>query len=263
MIARASQDHPPEPGATPKLPLVRLRVDYTGFSTINAQRFGQRFVNKVWPARRRNCSSIQLDTIPGHVTTRSPDHLTPCHHTCPRWPTRRTCSSGTRRQSGGGLSKLHDEGWRSSRRLPAPCVPCPLPPHEAHATCYDSEPGVCSAVKCGHWTSSALPPSLPPYRAKVEGQQGDEGDEVLRPEALDQQRIEDLVASNLQVGTGMAPYLDRDGNAALPPHFLHPTCGHDSSEALGGSQIMAHMDAAVLDASSMWLPLTREGGRRQ
>ena len=47
MIARASQEHPPEPGATPKLPLVRLRVDYTGFSTINAQRFGQRFVNKV------------------------------------------------------------------------------------------------------------------------------------------------------------------------------------------------------------------------
>ncbi len=31
----------------PLLPLVRLRVDYTGFSTINAQRFGQRFVGKV------------------------------------------------------------------------------------------------------------------------------------------------------------------------------------------------------------------------
>jgi hypothetical protein len=29
------------------LPLVRLRVDYTGFSTINAQRFGQQFVGKV------------------------------------------------------------------------------------------------------------------------------------------------------------------------------------------------------------------------
>ena len=29
------------------LPLIRLRVDYTGFSTINAQRFGQRFVGKV------------------------------------------------------------------------------------------------------------------------------------------------------------------------------------------------------------------------
>ena len=31
----------------PLLPLVRLRVDYTGFSTINAQRFGQQFVGKV------------------------------------------------------------------------------------------------------------------------------------------------------------------------------------------------------------------------
>ncbi|BDA49205.1 Double-strand break repair protein MRE11 [Coccomyxa sp. Obi] len=30
-----------------KLPLVRLRVDYTGFSTINAQRFGQKFVGRV------------------------------------------------------------------------------------------------------------------------------------------------------------------------------------------------------------------------
>ncbi|GMH38267.1 hypothetical protein BSKO_06151 [Bryopsis sp. KO-2023] len=29
------------------LPIVRLRVDYTGFSTINSQRFGQKFVNKV------------------------------------------------------------------------------------------------------------------------------------------------------------------------------------------------------------------------
>jgi double-strand break repair protein MRE11 len=29
------------------LPLVRLRVDYTGFGTINSQRFGQKFVGKV------------------------------------------------------------------------------------------------------------------------------------------------------------------------------------------------------------------------
>ena len=28
-------------------PLLRLRIDYTGYSTCNAQRFGQRFVNKV------------------------------------------------------------------------------------------------------------------------------------------------------------------------------------------------------------------------
>ena len=32
---------------TPTLPLIRLRVDYTGFSTINTQRFGQKFVGKV------------------------------------------------------------------------------------------------------------------------------------------------------------------------------------------------------------------------
>lgn len=28
-------------------PLIRLRVDYSGFTTINSQRFGQRFVGKV------------------------------------------------------------------------------------------------------------------------------------------------------------------------------------------------------------------------
>ncbi|PSC71365.1 Double-strand break repair MRE11 [Micractinium conductrix] len=31
----------------PELPLIRLRVDYSGFSTINTQRFGQKFVGKV------------------------------------------------------------------------------------------------------------------------------------------------------------------------------------------------------------------------
>lgn len=30
-----------------KLPLIRVRVDYTGFSTIHTLRFGQRFVNRV------------------------------------------------------------------------------------------------------------------------------------------------------------------------------------------------------------------------
>lgn len=44
MIARAVRGRPP---ASPKLPLVRLRVDYTGFSTINTQRFGTRFVGQV------------------------------------------------------------------------------------------------------------------------------------------------------------------------------------------------------------------------
>ena len=35
----------PEP--PPKLPLIRLRVDYTGYSTCNPQKFGQRFVDRV------------------------------------------------------------------------------------------------------------------------------------------------------------------------------------------------------------------------
>eukprot|EP00192_Tetraselmis_astigmatica_P007580 CAMPEP_0117669346 /NCGR_PEP_ID=MMETSP0804-20121206/12080_1 /TAXON_ID=1074897 /ORGANISM="Tetraselmis astigmatica, Strain CCMP880" /LENGTH=749 /DNA_ID=CAMNT_0005477391 /DNA_START=78 /DNA_END=2327 /DNA_ORIENTATION=+ len=35
------------PPNNPMLPLVRLKVDYTGFSTINVQRFGQQFVGKV------------------------------------------------------------------------------------------------------------------------------------------------------------------------------------------------------------------------
>jgi double-strand break repair protein MRE11 len=43
--AAASGAPPPQP----LLPLVRLRVDYTGYSTINSQRFGQKFVNKVGP----------------------------------------------------------------------------------------------------------------------------------------------------------------------------------------------------------------------
>jgi double-strand break repair protein MRE11 len=43
MIARAVRGRGP---ASPKLPLVRLRVDYTGFSTINTQRFGSTFVGR-------------------------------------------------------------------------------------------------------------------------------------------------------------------------------------------------------------------------
>jgi hypothetical protein len=44
MIEEATRTRNPR---TPELPLVRLRVDYTGFSTINTQRFGQKFVGKV------------------------------------------------------------------------------------------------------------------------------------------------------------------------------------------------------------------------
>ncbi|KAA3467601.1 double-strand break repair protein MRE11 [Gossypium australe] len=34
-------------GSEPKLPLVRVKVDYSGFMTINPQRFGQKYVGKV------------------------------------------------------------------------------------------------------------------------------------------------------------------------------------------------------------------------
>lgn len=45
MVAKSTRSQ--KGSRTPQLPLVRLRVDYTGFSTINTQRFGQRFVGKV------------------------------------------------------------------------------------------------------------------------------------------------------------------------------------------------------------------------
>ena len=47
MIAQARSEDPTPAGTTPRLPIIRLRVDYTGFNTINSQRFGQRFVGKV------------------------------------------------------------------------------------------------------------------------------------------------------------------------------------------------------------------------
>ncbi|GLC63182.1 meiotic recombination [Pleodorina starrii] len=43
----ASGGGAPGSEGAPRLPLIRLRVDYTGFSTVNAQRLGQRFVGKV------------------------------------------------------------------------------------------------------------------------------------------------------------------------------------------------------------------------
>lgn len=44
MIERAQRSRST---SSPELPLVRLRVDYTGFSTVNTQRFGARFVGRV------------------------------------------------------------------------------------------------------------------------------------------------------------------------------------------------------------------------
>ncbi|GAX85793.1 hypothetical protein CEUSTIGMA_g13208.t1 [Chlamydomonas eustigma] len=124
MIERASLDNPSEPGVAPKLPLVRLRVDYTGFSTINAQRFGHKFVNKV-----ANPQDILI--------------------------------------------------W-----------------HKAAAR-----------------------------RVKSEGAQLYESEELLRPEALDQQRIEDLVASNLKaslrvlheddLATALHNFVEKDEKQAL------------------------------------------------
>jgi hypothetical protein len=39
--------HAGQEQSPPKLPLIRLRVDYTGFSTVHTLRFGQKFVNRV------------------------------------------------------------------------------------------------------------------------------------------------------------------------------------------------------------------------
>lgn len=55
LIEEAREEHPPPaplPGQTltlvhPEQVLVRLKVEYTGFFTINNQRFGQRFVGQV------------------------------------------------------------------------------------------------------------------------------------------------------------------------------------------------------------------------
>ena len=44
LVDQAAQENPHLQAV---LPLVRLKVDYTGFSTINVQRFGQRFLKKV------------------------------------------------------------------------------------------------------------------------------------------------------------------------------------------------------------------------
>ena len=45
MLNLLAQDQ--DPSLKEKLPLVRLRVNYTGFTTINTQRFGQKFVGRV------------------------------------------------------------------------------------------------------------------------------------------------------------------------------------------------------------------------
>lgn len=69
---------------SPELPLVRLRVDYTGFSTINPQVFAQKFVNKVanpqdilmWqkPVRRRDRpGNVALQQMPTAADARLED----------------------------------------------------------------------------------------------------------------------------------------------------------------------------------------------
>jgi double-strand break repair protein MRE11 len=45
MIAKAEEETRGTPA--PKQPLIRLKVEYAGYETINPQRFGQRFVGKV------------------------------------------------------------------------------------------------------------------------------------------------------------------------------------------------------------------------
>lgn len=47
LLVKALQEFPPMHGGPALLPVIRLRVNYTGYSTINAQRFGQKYVGKV------------------------------------------------------------------------------------------------------------------------------------------------------------------------------------------------------------------------
>lgn len=47
LIEKSSQPTATASRSEPKLPLVRIKVDYSGFSTINPQRFGQKYVGKV------------------------------------------------------------------------------------------------------------------------------------------------------------------------------------------------------------------------
>ena len=57
-----------------RLPLIRLRVDYTGYSTIHSQRFGQQFVNKVanpndillWSKSAAKCASMPMPAVNKH-----------------------------------------------------------------------------------------------------------------------------------------------------------------------------------------------------
>jgi double-strand break repair protein MRE11 len=47
MISKALEDLPPSMNKATTKPLIRLKVEYSGFSTVNPQRFGQRFVGRV------------------------------------------------------------------------------------------------------------------------------------------------------------------------------------------------------------------------
>lgn len=70
-------------GRPARLPLVRLRVDYTGFTTIHTLRFGQRFVNRVanpndillWHKTTERCRKLPCRGAPSHVNgTGQPGH---------------------------------------------------------------------------------------------------------------------------------------------------------------------------------------------
>jgi double-strand break repair protein MRE11 len=47
MISKALEDIPPTMNKATTKPLIRLKVEYSGFSTVNPSRFGQRFVGRV------------------------------------------------------------------------------------------------------------------------------------------------------------------------------------------------------------------------
>lgn len=47
MIETAQKQFPKQNPKMPTIPLIRLKVEYNGFSTVNPSRFGQRYVGRV------------------------------------------------------------------------------------------------------------------------------------------------------------------------------------------------------------------------
>lgn len=63
LASRSSTDVKPRDEQLQRNPLVRLKVDYSGYSTCNPQKFGQRFINKVYWAFARHFCVLRTWTL--------------------------------------------------------------------------------------------------------------------------------------------------------------------------------------------------------